>query len=220
MKNYNIHGMIHGEHDEGAHAMLNVVYGIVGIWFLAAFIGGMTGIFDQYQPSAPPVTVGLFVLVPIAGFTLAYVASPRLRHAVDGIPLWLITIAHTWRFVGLGFVIGAMVNVLPPQFGYPEGLGDIAAAALCLPLARALRNPGRSPRLRTAFIAWNVFGLIDLLSAISLGILYSPSSFGVLRTDVSTKLMTTFPVNLIPTFFVPLFILLHILALKRSRELT
>jgi hypothetical protein len=31
--------------------------------------------------------------------------------------------------------------------------------------------------------------------------------------------MTAFPVNLIPTFFLPLFILLHMLSLKRSREL-
>jgi hypothetical protein len=31
--------------------------------------------------------------------------------------------------------------------------------------------------------------------------------------------MVTFPVNLIPTFFVPLFMLLHLLSLVRSREL-
>jgi hypothetical protein len=217
MKTYHIHEIIHGEHDESAHAMLNVVYGIVGIWFLAAFFGGIWGIFNQ--PGGPPVPVGLFLVVPIGGFIIAYVSSPRLRHAVDGIPLWFITVAHTWRFVGLGFVIGAMVNILPPQFGFPEGLGDVVAALFCLPLAFAIRKGSRSPRLRAAFVAWNIYGLIDLLSAISMGILYSPSSFGVLRTNLSTEVMTTFPMNLIPTFFVPLFILLHILALKRSREL-
>jgi hypothetical protein len=115
-------------------------------------------------------------------------------------------------------VIGAAVNILPVQFGYPEGLGDIAAAALCLPLAFAIRRRAFSPGLRAAFIAWNLFGLIDLISAITMGVLYSQGSFGVLRTGVSTRLMTTFPVNMIPTFFVPLFILLHMLALKRSRE--
>ena len=78
----------------------------------------------------------------------------------------------------------------------------------------------RSTGLRRAFIAWNVYGLIDLLSAISLGMLYSPSTFGALRTDISTGLMTSFPMNLIPTFFLPLFILLHMLGLVRSRELT
>jgi len=203
--------------DQDRRATTKFVLAIVAVWFLAAFGVGVMDIF--YQPGAPPVTVGLFLLVPIVGFTLAYAVSTRMRRVVDQIPLWLITIAHVWRFVGLGFVIGALVHVLPPQFGYPEGLGDVVAALFCLPLAFAIRKGSHSPRPRAAFVAWNVFRLIDLLSAISLGILYSPSSFGVLRTDISTELMTRFPVNLIPTFFVPLFILFHMLALRRSGEI-
>lgn len=194
-----------------------MLVGAVVLWFLAAFIGGMRNIF--YQPGVPPFTVGMFLLIPIGGFTLAYLLSEGVRQAIDGVPLWLITIGHVWRFVGIGFVIGAIMHVLPPQFGYPEGLGDVVAALFCLPLALAIRKGSRSAGLRKAFIAWNVFGLIDLLSAITVGILYSPSTFGVLRTDLSTGLMTQFPVSLIPTFFVPFFILCHMLALARSREL-
>ncbi len=76
------------------------------------------------------------------------------------------TSAHAWRFVGIYFLAGAIVGFLPPQFGFPEGLGDIITAIFSLPLAFAIRKNSRSPRLRTAFIAWNVFGLIDLISAI------------------------------------------------------
>jgi len=184
---------------------------------VAAFIGGTMGLFNQ--PDVPPLTLGIFLLVPAGGFILAYAASPRLQHALDQIPLWLITIAHIWRFVGLGFVIGALMHVLPPQFGYPEGIGDVMAAIFCVPLALAIRSNRRSPRLHTTFVVWNVYGLIDLVSAISMGILYSNGPLGVLRSDLSTTLMVTFPVNLIPTFFVPLFILLHLLSIKRSREL-
>ncbi len=216
MKTYNNFRTTFGAMDESTRAMATFLLTAVGAWFLLAFLGGMLNLFNQ--PGGPPFTVGLFVLVPIIGFASAYLLSPRVRHAVDGLPLWVITISHVWRFVGIGFVIGAMANVLPVQFGYPEGLGDAAAAALCLPLAFAIRRRAFSPRLRAAFIAWNLFGLIDLISAITMGVLYSQSSFGVLRTGVSTRLMTTFPINMIPTFFVPLFILLHVLALKRSRE--
>lgn len=206
------------ERGEDSRVMTKFVLAVVAVWFLAAFIGGVMNIF--YQPGVPPLTVGLFLLVPIGGFTLAYAVSPRMWYALDRIPLWLITIAHVWRFVGLGFVVGALIHLLPPQFGFPEGLGDFVTALFCLPLALAIRKGSHAPRLRVAFIAWNVFGLIDLLSAISMGILYSPSSFGVLRTDISSALMTTFPVSLIPTFFLPLFILLHMLALKRRGEIT
>jgi len=49
-------------------------------------------------------------------------------------------------------------------------------------------------------------------------VLYSQGAFGILRTGVSTALMTSFPVSIIPTFFVPFFILLHVLALIRYKE--
>lgn len=210
-------GMHFGVTQHGTEAVLAMIYAVVGLWFIAATIGGMMNLFSQ--PGVPPVNVGVFLLVPIAAFILAYLGLPAVRQALDSLPLWGITLAHLWRLVGIGFVIGAMIEVLPPQFGYPEGIGDIVAAGLCLPLALALRQASHTPRLHTAFVAWNIFGLLDLLSAITLGILYSPSSFGILRSGISTGLMTTFPVSLIPTFFLPLFILLHLLALKRHREL-
>ncbi len=186
----------------------------------AAFslVGGALGIFSG--TGGPPVSVGLFVAVPIAGFIGAYAASPLLRAALRSIPLWQLTAAHVWRFVGLGFTLGAAARALPWQFGYPEGIGDMVAAAGAIPLALLLAKRPDGPRLKGLYRAWNVYGLLDLVSAISLGILYSPSSFGVLRSGVSTLPMSQFPVSLIPTFFVPLFILAHLLGLARSGELS
>ncbi|HSA77886.1 MAG TPA: hypothetical protein VLG72_03405 [Nitrospirota bacterium] len=206
------------ERSDGSRTVTTLVLAVVAVWFLAAFTGGLMNLFSG--TGGPPLPVGIFLVIPVGGFTLAYAINSRVRYDVDQIPLWVITIAHVWRFVGLGFVIGALIHVLPPQFGFPEGLGDFVTALFCLPLALAIRKGSHAPGLRAAFIAWNVFGLIDLLSAISMGILYSESSFGVLRTGLSTALMTTFPVNLIPTFFLPLFILFHMLALKRRGEIT
>jgi hypothetical protein len=137
MKTLNMHGSFYDREDEPTRITTKLLLGIVGIWFVAAFVGGMVGLF--YQPNEPPLYVGLFLLVPILGFTLAYRTSSRVQQAVDAVPLRLITIAHILRFVGLGFVIGAIRNVLPAQFGYPAGWGDATAAALCLPLAWAAR---------------------------------------------------------------------------------
>ena len=58
--------------------------------------------------------------------------------------------------------------------------------------------------------------MVDLLSAITVGVLFSESAIGVLHTATSnTRLMVTFPVSLIPTFFVPLFLLVHALTFRR-----
>jgi hypothetical protein len=217
MKTLHMHGSFYDLEDEPTRVTTKLLLGIVGIWFIAALVGGMTGLFSH--PNEPPLYVGLFILAPILGFTLAYRASTQVRHALDAVPLRLITLAHVVRFVGIGFVIGVSANVLPAQFGYPAGWGDAIAAFLCLPLAWAIGQKQYSPRMHTLFVAWNIFGMIDLVTAVTLGILYSPSSFGLLRTGISTGLLTTFPVNLIPTFFVPCLILLHVLALARSREL-
>lgn len=183
------------------------------LWFFGSMIAGYYGVFAT--PGTPPIYLGLFIVVPFVGFTGAYFVSPRFRAFAHDISLPLMVGAHAWRYVGLFFVIAYLMGKLPPQFGIPEGGGDIITAVFSLPLAFALRQ---GKPVRTAFIAWNVFGLVDLISAITMGALYSEGSFGILRTGVSTALMTTFPVNIIPTFFVPLFILLHLLALARTGE--
>lgn len=65
-------------------------------------------------------------------------------------------------------------------------------------------------------LAWNLFGFVDLVAAIVLGVLYSDGPFGVLATGTATTVpMVTFPVSLIPTFLVPLFLLLHGLVFVR-----
>jgi hypothetical protein len=191
----------------------NITILAILLWFLGSLIAGYYGVFAQ--TGVPPIYLGLFIAVPFVGFTGAYFANPRFRDFAHSISLPLIVGTHVWRYVGVFFVIAFLMGKLPPQFGIPEGGGDIIAAIYSLPLAFALRQ---GKPVRTAFIAWNLFGLVDLISAITLGMLYSEGSLGFLRTGVSTALMTTFPVNLIPTFFVPLFILLHLLALARTRE--
>jgi len=183
------------------------------LWFLSAFIGGWFDIFTA--PGEPPIFIGVFLALPILFFTTLYFAGTPFRAFANSISLSLTVGAHLWRYVGFGFVIAFLLGKLPAEFAIPEGLGDIVAAIFALPLALALH---RKKPVRGYFIAWNIFGLIDLISAITMGILYSEGSFGILRTDASTALMTTFPVNVIPTFFVPLFILLHVLALLRRNE--
>jgi hypothetical protein len=166
-------------------------------------------------PGQPPIAVALFLLVPIFLLVALYRANAAFHAFANRIPLPFIVGAHLWRFVGAAFVIAVPLGLLPAGFGIPEGVGDVIAAAFALPLALALHR--RRP-VRGYFVAWNVFGLLDLVSAITMGILYSDGSFGILRSGVSTALMIAFPINLIPTFLVPMFILFHLLALARRDE--
>jgi hypothetical protein len=78
-----------------------------------------------------------------------------------------------------------------------------------------MSNPGFA-QSRT-FVAWNVLGILDLLVAVAMGALGSillgnPS--GVFPTTV----MSQMPLVLIPTFFVPMFVVLHLVALLQVRQ--
>src|SRR5262245_15400290 len=184
-------------------------------WFLAAVVAGAMGIVNE--PGRPPLVLASFFVVPVLGFVLAFAANPSLREFTDTIPLSLLVGSHLWRFVGVGFVIGWLTGALPAGFGIPEGFGDIIAAAGALALLPKIRNGTAS---RGWLMAWNTFGFLDLLSAITVGLLFSESAVGILHTATSnTRPLVTFPVSLIPTFFVPLFLLVHALLFRRIARL-
>lgn len=187
----------------------------IGIWFVAAVIAGALGVVNE--PGRPPLMLASFFVLPIVGFVAAYAASPSFRAFTETIPLALLVGSHLWRFVGLFFVIAWLAGSLPAGFGIPEGFGDIIAALGALLLLPQIR---RGTASRGWLLAWNTFGTIDLLSAITVGLLYSQSKVGVLSTAASsTVLLVTFPVSIIPTFFVPLFLLMHALTFKRIARL-
>jgi len=188
----------------------------IAAWFGAAVAAGALGLVNQ--PGRPPLILGAFLLVPILGFVAAYAASPSFWAFTETLPMSLLVGSHVWRFVGIGFVVGALTGSLPMGFGIPEGVGDTIAALGAVLLLPSLR---RGTTSRGWLLAWNAFGLLDLLSAVTVGVLFSESAIGLLHTPESnTRLLTAFPYSLIPTFFVPLFILVHLLIFRRVARRT
>jgi hypothetical protein len=103
---------------------------------------------------------------------------------------------------------------LPGVFALPAGWGDIAIG-ITAPLVAWLWKPQPPAR---AFVVWNLLGSLDLVMAVTLGVLASATPVGVLAGDVTTRPMGQFPLSLIPTFFVPLLLIFHLIALIRVRQ--
>ena len=66
-------------------------------------------------------------------------------------------------------------------------------------------------------MAWNLFGILDLVVAVSTGALSSGFVFG-LAGKVTTAPMAQLPLVFIPAYFVPLFIMFHLAALFQARR--
>ena len=58
--------------------------------------------------------------------------------------------------------------------------------------------------------AWNLFGLADLIAAVTLGVLSSPGPLRRIFAEPGAGLMTSLPWLLIPGFLVPLLITVHL----------
>jgi hypothetical protein len=62
-------------------------------------------------------------------------------------------------------------------------------------------------------LRWNLLGIADLIVAVSTGFLTAPSAFQMFAFEPPNELISMFPLVLIPTFLVPLAILLHVISL-------
>lgn len=192
------------------------VYGALAAWLLLALLMGAAGKFAA-GAGGPPIALGLSFALPIIFFTLAYADRGAFWEFCQWLDLKFITGIQFWRIIGADFLLQYANGHMPARFAFPAGIGDVIVGAAAIPLALGLAKGG--PATKKWFIAWNIFGLFDLFSAVALGILHSPSSLGVLAGDgPTTFLMSELPRSIIPTFLVPLFVLLHFLSLARKGE--
>jgi hypothetical protein len=147
----------------------------------------------------------------IAAGIAAYAASGQLRLAVRAIPLWALVALHLVRFVGAWFIVLYRRGELPFAFAVPGGWGDIVAAATAAGLlAGAL--PARTPARRRVVLAWNAFGLLDIVFVVATAArLY-------FADPAQLAPLTRLPLSLLPTYFVPLIVLSHLTIFGRLRR--
>jgi len=133
------------------------------------------------------------------GIVVTRYVWPKLRVMPPVEALRRILIFHSFRFVGLAFLVHGVVSPeLPSGFADPAAYGDIAAATL------ALLSLATLPSRTGLAITWifNVWGSFDLLSAF-----YYGAEAGL----VPGQLGATF---FIPTLLVPLMLITHGLAFR------
>jgi hypothetical protein len=121
----------------------------------------------------------------------------RLLQPVDALRPLLIL--HSFRFIGLAFLVPGVVSAdLEPGFAHSAAYGDVVAATLAL-LSLALL-----PRGAGIVVAWifNLWGSADLLNAF-----YQANDTGLMPGQLGVAYF-------IPTLVVPLLLITHGLAFR------
>ena len=182
-----------------------------GIDIALAVRGSFASVHASYVPG---IVAG--IAVPIVAGNVAMVALPSVRRLIRAIPTpWLIGV-QLYRVLGALFLIDYARHHMPGPFALPAGIGDIAVGLLAPAAAYALV---KAPRLGTRIaVAWNVLGIADLVAAVAMGFLTSPSPLQALALTHPNYAISRYPFVLIPVFLVPASILLHVATLRRLRE--
>jgi hypothetical protein len=188
------------------------LFGWLGAALLLAPDPGSLAARDRFYltPLIPLFALGsAIVLLAVVGL------SPALRRTLGAVSLPAIHGIQLYRAIGATFLVLMAWGQLPAHFALPAGWGDVAVglAAPLVALALARRVAG-SPALATG---WNVFGLLDLVVAVGMGTGYlAPLLAPHLGAQVPpAAAMGVFPLVLVPTFAVPVSIMLHLLGLIR-----
>jgi hypothetical protein len=178
-----------------------VVAAFFSAWLAIAILVGDGTNFPSALESRQAAS-GLVALIPFLIAVIALFASKSLRATNTGTPnAWLISI-QTYRVAGIMFVYPFLTyGILPAGFAYPAGFGDFLTGVFA-PIVALMMAQNRPNALKWA-IAWNLFGILDLIVAPATALL------------VQARVLNIYPLALVPLFLgPPLGILTHILSLR------
>jgi hypothetical protein len=183
---------------------------------VAQYLGSANTYFATSENAAPVLLFGL--LIPLMTAAVGLRLSRSLASLVSAIPLPWIVAAQVYRVGGGIFLVLLADGRLPWQFALPAGIGDVATGCFAVVVAVLLAQ--KSPRALTAVYGWCLFGIADLAVAVTMGAMTSPGRAHLLAFDAPNLLISSYPLVMVPTFAVPLALMLHGLVLWRLRRET
>jgi hypothetical protein len=139
----------------------------VGAWVGLASGIGAAGLL-QFAPNRPVPVIGLLIVMPLLTFAVLAIVSPAVRRGLLAIPMHVLIGLNSLRVLGALFLMLAAVGRLSGPFPFSAGLGDVLTGVLAIPLALAVARGGALPQRAVA--GWNLFGALDLIAAIGLGV--------------------------------------------------
>lgn len=179
-------------------------------WLIYVGLLGYFGVFRNTTMRPPGIA---FVFVPVVVFLFLFIvrfsAGPGMALAF---PLWILLAAQCFRVGVELFLHHLWINGLVPRMLTFDGANVDIYIGATAPLIAWLSTRGQSG-VRLA-LAWNVLGLLALANVVTRAVLTAPGPLNLIHAEVPNLMIGTFPYMFIPGFFVPLAVVLHVLAIR------
>lgn len=203
-------------HTLGSDRRERIAVGVMlALWFVGVCaVGGSRSIVGggNFRTGG----LGALVVLPVVVLCLVTFLSKRRRKQIQQAAMVPLIAVQSLRVLGVLFVLLFAAHRLPAPFAPLAGYGDILTGLLAIPLAWTVATRATKPRMELWL--WSALGIGDLIDAIVLGTLSTPSPFQVFHQGPSSAIMPTLPWVLIPGFLVPCFFFLHIVVLVKMRS--
>lgn len=195
----------------------NIQFGILGFYVLyLAYVStlALKGVF-YINPVPPKVMV--FAAIPLAIILFAIIGNTSLfKKMLRSITLESLIIIHVFRLLGVFFIILYSYHLLPADLAFSAGMGDITTALFAWPVANWVSK--RKSWSIKAVYAWNIFGILDIVSLlIIVGITIKKSVISGGSEDL--KEMTIFPFAWFPAFAPATILFLHTAIFRKLQEI-
>ena len=188
---------------------------ILFYWVFLAIVG-LVSLSGYYMENVLPPRIMVFTIIPLFLFYMIYVSrSTWFKLIFEHIRLEQLIFIHIFRFVGVFFFLIYIYDAIPLEFALAGGIGDLVAATLVFPVIAALRMKRSYAKLLVWI--WNIIGLLDIISVLATALILTHKAIPI--NEVGVQQITTFPFSWIPAFAPATIVFLHILVLRKLKEL-
>jgi hypothetical protein len=191
----------------GPRASYRVLAGL-SLWFLYV---GLLGYFGVVRNTVRPPGL-VFIAVPVLALLAVFFFATRSSAVALAFPLWILLGLQSFRIGVELFLHQLWTDGLIPKTLTFEGANVDMFIGVSAPIVAWLSSRGRTG-IRLA-LAWSMLGLLSLANVVTRSVLTAPGPLNLIHAEVPNRLMGSFPFLFVPGFFVPLAVVLHILAIR------
>jgi hypothetical protein len=188
------------------------VLATLSAWFIYVGVLGYLGLIANTAKFPPGIAL---IFVPVVAFLVLFivrVGSSAGERVALVFPLWVLIATQAFRVGVELFIHQLWIDGLAPKMLTFAGANvDIYIGGSALVIAWLSTRGWWGKRLA---LFWNVLGLLSLANIVARAVLTAPGPLNLIHAEVPNRMIGTFPFMFIPAFFVPLAVVLHVLAIR------
>jgi len=195
----------------------NIQIGIFVFYILYLAYISFFSLKGEFDVNSIPPKVTIWGAVPLMIILFGFIGNTGLfKKLLRSVTLESLIFIHVFRVLGVFFIILYFYHFLPTEFAWSAGMGDIITALLAIPVAKLVSTG--SPWSRTAVVAWNIFGMLDIVTLLVIAVIDAQNPI-VAAANGNLREMTVFPFVWFPAFAPATILFLHTVIFRKLYQL-